>query len=460
MHSLDQLRAGELIGITRLNLRGGLSAFPREIFDLADTLEILDLSGNALSSLPDDFSRLHKLRIIFCSDNQFTELPMVLGQCIGLSMIGFKANRIIKVSPQSLPAQLRWLVLTNNLIEELPAEIGNCTRLQKLMLSGNQLRSLPLELAACSQLELLRVAANKLNEFPAHLLSLPRLSWLAYAGNPFCEKREDFAASEAFILDAHWDQLQICNQLGEGASGVIYKAAYRDADDVRSVAVKLFKGDVTSDGLPHCEMLACIAAGMHPNLISIERRLTGHPEGMNGLLMPLIDPEFSNLSGPPSLHSCTRDIYGAELFFDLATVLKLVHGIASAAAHLHRRGIMHGDLYAHNILFHSDGRALLGDFGAASLFDPESSNAQILQRIEVRAFGYLLEEMIARCQTLIVSQAVLEQLLDLQTACLNEKIEFRPLFDDVESTLSRIAGWRHDEAGIHTGKLSMMNQLV
>ena len=91
MNTLEQLRSGELAGSRRLKLACGLNAFPREIFDLAETLEILDLSGNALSSLPDDLPRLHKLRILFCSDNPFTELPAVLGQCLQLSMIGFKA---------------------------------------------------------------------------------------------------------------------------------------------------------------------------------------------------------------------------------------------------------------------------------------------------------------------------------------------------------------------------------
>ena len=98
MHTLEQLHSGELKGIQRLQLRCGLTEFPREIFELADSLEILDLSGNQLSALPDDLPRLHKLRVIFCSDNPFTELPEVLGQCTQLSMVGFKANRIAHVS--------------------------------------------------------------------------------------------------------------------------------------------------------------------------------------------------------------------------------------------------------------------------------------------------------------------------------------------------------------------------
>jgi hypothetical protein len=49
---LGQLKAGLLTGIQRLDLSCGLTEFPREIFDLADSLEILNLSGNKLSCLP------------------------------------------------------------------------------------------------------------------------------------------------------------------------------------------------------------------------------------------------------------------------------------------------------------------------------------------------------------------------------------------------------------------------
>ena len=109
MHTLAQLKAGQLAGITRLDLSCGLTEFPREIFALADSLEILNLSGNALSHLPEDLHRLPHLRVLFCSDNRFTELPPCLGQCAKLSMIGFKANQITQVHAAALPPLLRWL---------------------------------------------------------------------------------------------------------------------------------------------------------------------------------------------------------------------------------------------------------------------------------------------------------------------------------------------------------------
>src|SRR5487761_2800245 len=143
MDTLSLLREGKLAGIKRLDLSCGLTAFPDEIYDLAASLEILNLSGNDLSALPDDLPRLKKLRVIFCSDNQFADVPEVLGQCPNLEMMGFKANKIESMSGASLPRGLRWLILTDNRLSELPAELGQCARLQKLMLAGNQLQHLP-----------------------------------------------------------------------------------------------------------------------------------------------------------------------------------------------------------------------------------------------------------------------------------------------------------------------------
>ena len=252
MHTLEQLRTGQLAGKSRVTLRCGLTEFPREIFELADSLEILDLSGNKLTSLPHDLPRLTRLRVLFCSNNPFTELPEVLGQCPALTMVGFKANRIAHVSPKALPPLLRWLILTDNALTELPAEIGNCEHMQKLALAGNQLQSLPPELAKCTRLELMRISANQLTEFPQWLLGMSRLTWLAYAGNPFCENLESEAIANAPMQCIKWPQLQLQHQLGEGASGVIHQAVLRTDTGEEAVAVKLFKGEVTSDGLPDC----------------------------------------------------------------------------------------------------------------------------------------------------------------------------------------------------------------
>ena len=144
--TLSLLRAGKLAGATRLDLSCGLSDFPPEIFELADSLEILNLTGNRLSDLPDDLPRLKKLRILFCSDNEFRHLPPVLAECQGLSMIGFKSNRIEEVT--ALPSSLRWLILTDNRIGSLPASIGKCTPSANRDIPTHRTKNTPVILSA------------------------------------------------------------------------------------------------------------------------------------------------------------------------------------------------------------------------------------------------------------------------------------------------------------------------
>ena len=435
MHTLAQLRAGELAGITRLQLREDLREFPSEIYALADSLQILDLSGNQLSRLPDDLPRLHQLRVIFCSDNHFTELPRVLGRCPVLTMVGFKANRIAHVPPESLPAQLRWLILTDNQIETLPDALGQCTQLQKLMLAGNRLRSLP-TLQACTRLELLRISANQLRSLPAWLLAMPALSWLAYGGNPLSAGHEAAAQPDHNLRSVPWTSLQLEKMLGEGASGVIHQASWHTNTGTQAVAVKLFKGSLTSDGLPACEMAACLHAGVHPHLISAMGQIEGHPDQTQGLVMPLIDPLFITLAGPPSLDSCTRDVYAPDTRFSITVMLQLALGVTRAAQHLHARGILHGDLYAHNLLHNGQGQVLLGDFGAASRFDPQDTAlANALRRIEVRALGGLLQELLTRCDGLEAQPRVEARMQALIERCLDGAHASAPSWQDIDNTL-------------------------
>jgi hypothetical protein len=442
VHTLAQLRAGQLRGITRLDLSCGLTEFPPEIFDLADSLEILNLSDNALTNLPDDLPRLHKLRVIFCSNNRFTHVPEVLGRCPQLTMVGFKANQIHTLSANALPPALRWLILTDNQLTSLPDELGRCTQLQKLMLSGNRLTTVPATMSACTALELVRIASNQFAALPQWLLNLPRLSWLAYADNPFCAQLEaDVLERQAAQLrHISWQDLRLQEQLGQGASGVIYRALLDNAsNDQQEVAVKLFKGAVTSDGLPECEMAACMAAGDHPNLIGVTGILRDHPDASHGLIMRLIDARFRNLAGPPSLASCTRDIYADDTRFSFKVALNIAKGIASAAAHLHANGILHGDLYAHNILVTEDGESLLGDFGAASFIDTSDTQTALgLLHIEVRAFGCLLEELLERCCDSEVKKFGKAQVSALQTRCIDALPSARPSFEEILTALDSV----------------------
>ena len=173
-------------------------------------------------------------------------------------------------------------------------------------------------------------------------------------------------------------------------------------------------------------MTACLAAGDHPHLVQVAGRVDDHPEQLPALVMQRIPAQWHNLAGPPTLDSCTRDHYGPGPRLTLPALLRLAEGIASVAAHLHGRGINHGDLYGHNILFQeASGQCLLGDFGAASFYPPGGA----LQALEVRAFGILLQEL------LMLGAHAHGPLHVMAERCVQPAVALRPCFADLAAEL-------------------------
>lgn len=440
MNTLQSLVDGELRGARRVKISEGLTTFPQALFELENTLEELDLSGNALTHLPDDMTRFKKLRILFCSQNRFEVFPQVLGKLDHLSMIGLKSNQIRHVPEGALPRALRWLILTDNRLTSLPGDIGRCASLQKLMLAGNRLVALPDSLRHCHRLELIRISANQLQAFPQWLTTLPRLAWLAFADNPFCGALHGYPDTDQAVSSIDWARLRLVRQLGEGASGWIHEAILEgEPQGPERVAIKLFKGEMTSDGLPGSEIQACVHAGTHPSLIPLLGTITHHPLGQRGLVMRLIGQNFSVLAQPPSLQTCTRDIYSDGMSLAVDHALQMTAQIASLGAHLHRQGVLHGDLYAHNILHDSAGRLLMGDFGAASLMHGlDAMLKERLGKIESRAVGCLIEEllMLARAHPQSDNGHDKLQMLDQwRDLCLHPYLDERPALEQLAQAL-------------------------
>lgn len=447
--TLQQLNAGQLCSdyrqslqlepVTRLQISAQLTEFPQQIFELADSLEILDLSNNELSELPEDLHRLQKMRILFLSNNQFETIPEVLAACPELEMISFKSNGLKWVGEDVLPIDTRWLILTDNAITKLPDSMGKLHRLQKLALAGNQLTDLPESMRQCKNLELARLSANKLTAMPDWLFQLPKLSWLAFSGNEFNRSDNDHKGNhKSTVAEISLKDIELGDLIGEGASGFIYRARWQEQD----IAVKIFKGQVTSDGYPEDELDCCLTAGTHSSLIPVIAQLDQQDEAKtSGIVMELIPDNYRNLGLPPSLQTCTRDTFDQGSYFSVETILAVATQLAQGLMHLHKNGISHGDLYAHNTLLNQDDQVLFGDFGAASnLTHVSLIQAEMMEKIEVRALGCLIDDLLnlvkPSLELSFESESLRGELKNLAAACMQESSLLRPSFITIEKRLS------------------------
>ena len=225
--------------------------------------------------------------------------------------------------------------------------------------------------------------------------------------------------------------------MGEGTSSIVRRGEWHG----QPVAIKMYKAALSSDGMNLDEVRASCAVD-HAHVLRWLGYLSEGAEQISRAssasagwrLVGVLEwaPGFSSLGGPPSMTSITRDTYPATARFSGAEVRDIARGIASALEHLHGRGLAHGDVYAHNILWkgavqgaahgrahHSrrhhhhthrqlvhrehegadgDGRAIakLSDFGAAFYYGVGDAHALSYERFEQRAFGLLLEELLER----------------------------------------------------------------
>jgi hypothetical protein len=374
------------------------------VFPLLDVTK-LDLPNCQLSELPEALpDALPNLNVLFLSNNRFSHMPAVVGRCRKLQMVAFKSNGMTSIDPDALQPQLRWLILTENFLTDIPPTIGRCTKLQKLMLSGNDLEALPATISQCRSLELVRLASNRLKESPAPLLrSLPNLSWVGLSNNPFlptpagpASESSSNVSSLPVMEDVPENQGEV---LGRGAAGVVRKARLQDGT---CVAVKAFSAAMTSDGLAqHERQIACLLNRAIPSSSSASAALVKVlGETRSGSLVLEYLDGYAALASPPSLESCSRDVYDKSLYWNGDQAVATVSALLSALWELHRIGVCHGDFYAHNILVSADdpSQVRLTDWGAAFQYDPDgdgdSGLGRWIQTVELRAFAVFLQELL------------------------------------------------------------------
>jgi hypothetical protein len=204
------------------------------------------------------------------------------------------------------------------------------------------------------------------------------------------------------------------------------------------VAVKLFGHEIVTDGRPEDDMNACLLAGDHPNIVGGLGKVIHTPDGRSAMVMPLLVPEenWEQIALPPSLETVCHDTYPPETTYSSSFVLQALRTIATGYAHLHRRGIQHGDAYSHNTVGMPNGICRVGDFGAASLYKTGTEEGDLRQRLDVLAFSHQMDELLSRCTN--KNAPVIKELQILQANCMQPDVAKRPSFEELASALTDI----------------------
>ena len=168
----------------------------------------------------------------------------------------------------------------------------------------------------------------------------------------------DSGGAGPFLAGDRVGPYRICEELGRGGMGVVYRAVRDDGEFRRDVAIKVVGGRLFAPELER-RFLAernILAALDHPNIV---RMLDG------GLWKRQRYLVMEYVAGQPITDYCReRDL-------SLAERLRLFQTLCAAIQYAHLHLVLHRDLKAANILVNSEGVVKVLDFGIARLQDSD-----------------------------------------------------------------------------------------
>ncbi|OBR11103.1 Leucine rich repeat family protein [Colletotrichum higginsianum IMI 349063] len=157
------------------------------IFANLENLEIFDLHGNNVSSLPTGIENLSRLRVLNLSENSFESLPFASLSKLPLTELIMKKNKLtgmlIEDGVEAL-SNLQVLDLSCNQLTHLVpsgSTIG-LPSVHQLILSMNRLRELP-DVSSWPSLMTLTADENAISEFPSGFTTLEKLRHVDFSAN-------------------------------------------------------------------------------------------------------------------------------------------------------------------------------------------------------------------------------------------------------------------------------------
>ncbi|MBN1178899.1 MAG: serine/threonine protein kinase, partial [Anaerolineae bacterium] len=153
---------------------------------------------------------------------------------------------------------------------------------------------------------------------------------------------------------------EIIDHLGHGGMAEVYKAYHPGLD--RYVAVKVMHTFLAreKDFLERFQREAkAVAALRHPNIVQVFDFDFDQQKNFYYMVMEFLDGQ--------SLKTHLEEMAERGERMSLDEAVRIVTSIGAALSYAHRRGMVHRDVKPANVMFNSDGQAILTDFGIAKM---------------------------------------------------------------------------------------------
>uniref|UniRef100_A0A8C9VEY8 Leucine rich repeat containing 7 n=1 Tax=Scleropages formosus TaxID=113540 RepID=A0A8C9VEY8_SCLFO len=213
-----------LVNLKELDIsKNGIQEFPENIKG-CKCLSIVEASVNPISKLPDGFTHLLNLTQLFLNDAFLEQLPANFGKPLRLFLLSLHRSlqKLSQLERLDLGSNefaelfigklkhLTYLDLSKNRLESLDMNISGCEALEDLLLSSNMLQQLPDSIGMLKKLTTLKVDENQLTSLPNTIGSLSLLEEFDCSSNElqslppaigYLHNLRTFAADENFLLD-------------------------------------------------------------------------------------------------------------------------------------------------------------------------------------------------------------------------------------------------------------------
>ncbi|KAK3027688.1 hypothetical protein RJ639_041398 [Escallonia herrerae] len=149
------------------------------------------------------------------------------------------------------------------------------------------------------------------------------------------------------------------NKIGQGTYSSVYKA--RDLHTGNTVAMKKVRFvNMDPESVRFMAREICILRRLeHPNVMKLEALVTSRMSGSLYLVFEYMEHDLAGLSASPRIKFTEPQIK--------CYMQQLLRGLE----HCHGRGVLHRDIKGSNLLIDNDGLLKIGDFGLATMFQPD-----------------------------------------------------------------------------------------